>query len=288
MMKIFIATLIIIVSISANAQSRVFLTENQSYYVNCSTGSNTNSGEASSPFADPVHAYQVAQQTLDLGGQYTVTVNLASNCTDVQWTFVGPLVGAIGARSFVVEGAGEWTTIVTGASGGYAFQVQSGAAINVTDFACEPSTTGGCLLANNGTITGSNIGFVTSSSEATGVTASFMDAAGPTSLIIMGQFGIASTTYPVNIAVVSEDHAQIALNGQLSMYGGPTWNTAFAQADLGGMIDGTGFTYSGGIPTGPRYSAISNGIVFSGIGGCSALFWPGSVAGSVSSGGFCG
>lgn len=266
---------------ACGGSGRTLLASNQSYYVNCSTGSNSNSGASSSPFADPVHAYQVAQQTLDLGGQWIVTVNLASNCSGVQWTFVGPLVGATGPGSFVITGTGQFSPVVTGAASGFAFQTQADAAITVTTLNCVPGTGGGCLLANNGVIADNNLSFTLNGG------ASLFDAAGPRSLILTGPFEISSGSAAINIVAVSEDHAQLVFNGALTMSGGPTWTTAFAQSDLGGMIDGTGFTFSGGIPTGPRFSAISNGIVFSGIGGCPASFWPGSTAGTTSSGGVC-
>ena len=86
---------------------------------------------------------------------------------------------------------------------------------------------------------------------------------------------------------VAEDHGVIDLSGPLIMEGSPVFGSqregAFVQADLGGMVDGSGAVVSGGA-RGRRYVASTNGIVFTGGTG-NASFFPGDVAGTVGGGG---
>lgn len=280
MKELFAGLLLVCACSSLFAQTtRTLLTANKDYYFNCSTGSNSNTGTSASPFADPLKAYQVAQQTLDLAGQYVVTVHGQANCSNAAWTFVGPLVGAAGPASFVIEGilGSPGAIQINGAASGYAFQVQFDAAITVRDLACNPGSGGGCMLGNTGVLSFLNVWFTTNSGN------SLVDVAGPRSLIISsGANLISSGGGNVNIAIVAEDHGQVNLGGSWTMNGYPQWTTAFVQVDIAGLIDATGFSTSGP-GTGHRASAGQNGIVFT--NGTGQSLFPGTSDGPVGEGG---
>jgi hypothetical protein len=284
MKRLFLACLVMLAGSVAHAQTvrELYpLTANMDYYFNCSTGSNLNSGAASFPFADPLFAYNFLQQHVDLAG-YTVTLHGQVGCGGVAWTFSGPLVGAKGATSFVIVGTGQSMQIGAPANG-YAFQVQNDAGITVQNFSCTGGTgSGGCLLANGGTIIAGGVAasmwFINDASN------SLADAAGPRSIIqIIGTIGLTSQAGSANTVIVSEDHALITLPSAWGI-GTVNWTLGFAVADLGGMIDGTGFSFSGG-GTGTRYVASSNAIIFTGGSG-GATFYPGNAGGTTATGGF--
>lgn len=271
---------------------RWLLTADINFYVG-SGGSNstTTDGMASgAPFLTAAYVYNtIVQKNIDLNG-HNVFVNITTSLTAQVNTMVGPLVGAqcggFGAGGFVVQGTvGNQNAIVmTVATNNFMFQGQSGACFQVQWLQFQGASGAGILLANSDSSIGfANVTFVANTGQA-----SFGDTAGSRALIqSYGPFAIASGTGAVNIGFVSEDHSLIILNQALTLSGSPTWTTAFVQADLGGMIDGTGFTYSGGTPVGSRFLASSNGIIWVGGAGCAATFYPGNAAGSTGSGGIC-
>jgi hypothetical protein len=109
-------------------------------------------------------------------------------------------------------------------------------------------------------------------------------AAGGGSVIVMGNYQITGG---------AQVHAQAAEQGYIelssspdrhvtvTLIGNPNFSAAFVMAGDGGLYAANN-TFSG-TATGPRYDAHLNGVVFTGNKG--ANYFPGSVAGSISTGG---
>lgn len=258
---------------------RLMLTANTTVYVNCATGNDSNPGTAALPFATPYKAYTHVQQTYDLAG-YIVTAQLQTSCSEVVTTVYGPLVGAKGAGSFIFQGqVGSPNVIAIEATGTYAFLffAQQDAQFTVQWMRLK-SVNGGAILVGQGVVNVGNVYW-----DAAGH--SHMDAAGPRSIINSFGNNTVLITGNTNIHAVAEDHALITMAQHTEFSACPAFYTAFVQGDLGGMIDATGFTWGNGCPQGKRFNAISNGIVFTGTGSAPANFFPGSVAGTVNTGG---
>lgn len=279
--RIILVCLLLAISEQAWA-ARTMLTANLDMYVSVA-GSDTgnNCQNPASPCATPTHAYAWAQQNLDLGGQFVITVNFQSSYSGITgWTFVGPLVGALGPESFVFTGAGPPTTTIsaTGAPA-YLFFAQNGAQFTVENFTLSSMGAASAdLIISSGVIIAKDIWF--------GPTANaFVDTAGPTSVFGCGGTLIFLIDSNPNIAFVAEDHSLQALGCALTVSGNPHWSTAFVQADLGGMIDATNATVTPASATGTRYNVDSNGIIFTGGTG-DPNFFPGSSAGISGSGGY--
>lgn len=264
----------------SGSSGRTLLTANIDEYFNCSTGININSGTSASPFADPVYAYALAQRTIDLAG-YTITVHAQANCepaSATKWLFSGPLVGSVGPASFVIEGVvGSPATITLQ---NVNFQSTNDAAVTVSYLNCNPGTANNCFTSSSrGEMAIHDVWFTTDGAG------TLLDAAGTGSIIYVGGgMLLSSGGGNANSIIVSETHSEIDLESAWTMNGSPTWNNAFVQADLGGLVDATGFSYSGAA-SGPRANAISNGII--NTNGNGQTLFPGSSNGTVNTGGIC-
>jgi hypothetical protein len=248
--------------------TRFVLTSDVDYY--CSpTGSNSNPGTSALPFADPAYAYQEAQRTLDLGGQFKVTVHLLADYTGAAWLFKGPLVGAIDAGSFVIDGGGQ-SRSVSGNAGQPIFQSANDAAITVRNMTCNPGAGGGIFNANLGIIFANTVWMNTCGGHV------LVDAAGSRSTIIATGLAVEQSGANADLVACVEDNATMFLTGAWG--GSAAWNSAFAQADLGGMIDASGFSYSGG-GSGPRVFVSRSGIILT--NGVGANLFPGTSTGTI-------
>jgi hypothetical protein len=256
---------------------RTTLSADVTYYV-ADTGSDaTGDGSAGNPWRNISKAYTYARDNLDLAG-HTVWVQLPAHLSG-QWNLLhGALTGAIGGRSFIVNGDPNNPTVylMSGeAVGAELIAVFDGAALTVQGTGLTVPN-GIALVASNGTIL---FGHVLLNAAAI-----HLDAASPQALIqAIGDYYIVGVGPLVNIHAVAEDHGQIALPVHVTIAGTPTWNSTFAQGDLGGMVDGTSFSYSG-TAYGKRYNASGNGIVFTGGSG-GPNFFPGDTAGTTGTGG---
>lgn len=269
--------------------SRWKLTGTVEMYVDTTSGSDStaNDGMASgSAFLTVEHLYHnIVQALWDIGAQ-TINCNMVAATTSrtVTTQLNGPLVGQTSSVQFAVKGQGVGSTTISSTAGGvYLFYAAAGSRFLVDSCTLQNTgTTGGCLLVGQGQIAFSNITFNAQCNSA-------LDVAGSESSIFYagGSWTISSAT-ACNIFAVAEDGGMIYLGGTpgLTISGSPSWTTAFVQADLGGIIEGTGFTgVSSGSPTGPRYNMSQLGIVFTGAGtslwGSSLTFFPGNSSAAV-------
>jgi hypothetical protein len=280
-MRVIVIFLLLIAQ-NALAQYRILLEAPLTLYVNCQSGSDSNPGTESQPFATPKRAYYYAQQKLDLGGN-VITAQLQSGCTDVITDLHGPLVGARGATGFVFQGTvGSHGAVLMSTSlpGAWLWHAYNGASYSLQWMQMK-ATGGGAVLVGEGVI---NVGHIYWDAASV----AHLDAAGPRSVInTFGQNWILHTG-SVNTHAVAEDHALITMSQHLSVSACPYVYNSFVQGDLGGIIDATGFTWSDGCLQGTRYHAVTNGIVFTGhlSGQAPWNFFPGSSPGAVGTGGY--
>ena len=275
--------------------NRYRLTGNVTLNVDYSSGSDSTSTDGlstgSSAFASLPYCYNIVRDEWDLNG-HVVTAQLPSGTTTITAgnTFSGRLVGdstSFTHAPFVISGSNPSTDIFqsTTASVILLYAID-GAKVAVNNLTLRSSGSGGFIcLCSNGTI---NIGIASGTGSGTvyfgAAGNAILDAAAPTSRIrTVCDYTVLSENS--NTFAVSEDHAQIELSSVMNISGSPSMTNAWVQGDLGGMIEATGFSYVSGSPTGVRYKSILNGIVFTGLGTAPATFFPGSVAGSASTGG---
>lgn len=266
---------------STLAPVRVRLTQNTNFYVNASTGSDSNNGTTStSAWATITKALTVLQQNYDLAG-YTATVNVAAGSYG-QGVVTGAFVGAIASNSVQVVATGSAT--VTNPSGGAP--------------ACIYAT-GGAQFAISGPFTLVNNNSGASCAQASGSGSILNLGTGLTVGFSAGSHFLANAGGVLNInanyAVASNggagSHYNVANAGILSIASGITVTIgtgvgvtlAFAAANGLSQITTSGVTYGGNAVTGTRYVSNTNSIISTNGGG--ANYFPGSTAGSTSTGG---
>ncbi|CAI8693459.1 hypothetical protein [Burkholderia sp. IT-111MI5] len=256
--------------------TRVRLTANTNFYVNASTGSDSNNGLTSgTAWATLQKAWSVIQQNYDLAG-FVATVNVAAG-SYAPVAGIGAVVGSISASSiqFVATGAATITnTILT---------------------ACFYAT-GGAQYTYSGpwTLINSNTG--ASTAQSSGAGSILVQGAGVThgtsagSHLLANAYGQVQVTGNYTVSGSSGSHCNAANTGSLGINSGvtvtlsgtPAFSTAFAQANGLAQINAGGVTFSGSA-TGTRYISQSNSMVNSNSGG--ANYFPGSAAGTTNTGG---
>lgn len=247
---------------------REVLTANRTYYVR-SDGSDSNSGLADTSggaFATLGKALAVVA-TIDFNG-FTVTIQLRDG------TYTGALtvpftVGQAQASSLIIAGNASTPGNTKVTSPGSTITVPPGARCRLQNFELEATgvalTVQGMAEIHTGMRFG-NAGYA------------MIDAQG--SCFVTGNYSVVGS---------AQRRVSARRNGfyneefrTITYVGTPAFSTANVQAQQGGVIASAASTQSGAA-TGARYSAITNGVVISGGGG--ANFYPGDVAGSVSTGG---
>jgi hypothetical protein len=231
---------------------RPMVQADQYFYFNCATGSNSNSGTASAPFADPVKAYQVAQRTLDLGGQWRVYAVNQGSCSGVNWTFNGPPPpGSPYMPSFIVKGGSISGHMYLGGGAAVQFDSMSIAPTAGLNFVDAAQATAWLTNVSATTANGSEILHVVGAGTVGSISGSFTLNGGGGTLI-----GIAN----------AEDVAQLVISAAVTFSGSPAWSSFASQADYNGMIDWTGSTCSGA-HSGPGSQTFTGGQII-GATGC--------------------
>lgn len=250
------------------------LTANRTYYV-ATTGSNSNSGLSGSPFLTIQYALDFVSKNIDCNG-YEITISVADGTYAENVAM--PLVA--GAKRLYIIGASIDNTKILPASGKcianelrnnpcvlyvstmYLYAVSSaqlaaanGSAImfSAISFGGNAINLGVALQASSG---GAIYAYSASACKINGSLWHFAAAATDGKI----QFG----SIPFTVTAVSAF-------------------TAFASSTLGAYIQSAGCTWSGSAITGNRYAVASNAII--NVGGGSATYFPGSVAGTTATGG---
>jgi hypothetical protein len=261
-------------TLKANLALREVLTANRTYYVR-TTGSDSNDGLTSgNAFLTIQKAINVAL-ALDMS-IYSVTIDVGSG-TFNEGTLLS--VTGNGNARITISGAGYASTSIVGTTYG----------VNVSGIVT--------LTLSNVDITGSSI-CVVSGAGATVNLAGTVQLSGGSSRLLQANNGASLNVVGAYTVRINADAAYVLYavqGGVIVSAAGATFKTtaartvtATARAESGGLIQVTASTVtwdvSSGAVTGSRYSAVLNGVINTVTGG-GASYFPGSTAGSTSTGG---
>lgn len=264
------------------ARLRTRLTSDATVYV-ATTGSNSNPGTLASPFATIQYAYDYIAKNFDLAG-YQVTIKVAAGTYTAGLAASGAPLGQ--TLPIKIEGANPTTgsgTIIS-VSTGSCFSASNNAVIRVSGFTLSASGTNGyCVLAGYGGII-----YLGRSSGETNVFGATSGTGGAHIAAQGGQVQIeynysitgGATFHYYNIAgsIVTSQALTVTTSGTQSyaVFCSVTGNTA--------AVGVVGIIFSVGGPlTGTKYSASLNGVI--NTQGAGVNLFPGSIAGSTSTGG---
>lgn len=261
--------------------ARQVLTANLILYVSAS-GSDSNPGTSSLPFATMQHAWNTILDSYDLAG-FAVTVNVSAG------TYAGLLASgsAVGEADTFSAGLDLPSITFTGTSANIAvstgnnIQAQNGARVGY----------GGFTFTNTASGTG-NIGIAVlaiSGGIAVMTSPCVFGACSNAHLASVngGQIGNSAASYTITGSTNS--HILVDSCGTLTvgfltvtLSGTPGFTQGYALATRGGVSSLPSITFSGSA-TGPRYTATLNGVIS--VNGAGATYLPGNSSGSTSAGG---
>ena len=197
-------------------------------------------------------AWARCANTLDLCG-YRLTFQLPA-----EYGEASNINGAIPGGPVVIQGPSNVT------AAGQLFRVNDGARFSLNDVTLKGGmgvvVASGMVMVNGVTFDALDIG---------------VDVCGPDAIAGVGDVTFLARDFGAGLT--AEDGGWINCGGHAKVEGA-RFSRCFAQADLGGMIDGTGFTYEGAA-IGRRYQAYTTGIVFTGTGQARPDFFPGDQPG---------
>jgi hypothetical protein len=244
------------------------------------TGSDTNNGlSPTQAFASVTAAYNDIRDRYDLNG-YQATIHVADGSYGPQYcanAIVGPPVNIIG-------NATTPDNVLFNNANGATFIVNLGATVNLQGFKL---TSGGALgdyynqpcglVVNQAAVcTFHNLDF--------GVCAQahmMSTAGGVLSVPGQGYSYTVSGNAPVHLSAWLAGYIAIA-DSHITIVNNPAFSTAFAHMNAGGVLAGWNCTFTG-TATGPKHLADTNGVILTNTGNVN--YFPGSVAGTVSTGG---
>lgn len=254
------------------------LSTNTTYYVNNVTGSNSNNGlTAGTAWATLTFAL-AALQAVNLNG-YTATIQLATTGTDYDapGAFIAP-----GSGTLVIQGdtANQSNVVIsgTGPGGGNSGMLAPSFGVVTLKY---------LTIKNTGTINSSllsytqtfiqNVSFTSTTTSAPAL----VGAAGGSVFIQAGCIfgGSAQCMWRASGGGV------ITMNANCVMANSPTYSLATVQAEVLGVVQLTNntWTWTGSPVTGKRYDASLNSVISS--AGLGVNFFPGTIAGTTSTGG---
>lgn len=259
--------------------SRVRLSANTNFYINNSTGNDLNDGlSPGTAWLTPQHAWNTLQALYDLNG-FSATFNFADGNYTTGFSAGGTLVGQ-GNGAVGVQLRGNTVTpgnvTFTAGSGISAIICRDNAAISIQGFKITSTGTGaaGIEALSGGRVT---------------INGPMEYGACAGAQIASHDQGSINITNSYLVSGGGDAHYLAYSGGQLAgsgltvtVSGGPTFVTAFAECNIVGAILMLGNTYSGGV-TGSRFTVTQNGVITTGGGG--ANYFPGSSPGTQSTGG---
>ena len=255
-------------------QVRIRLSAPLTIYVSPSGVDAPNNGlTVGTPVQTINYAYGLLQKNYDLNGQ-TATIQLA-NGTYVAANLTGSIVGDLGASVTINGSATAGAVSIAATANGQSLFLLTGKAVcNVSGITITAGSFTGCqgLFTNFGcTILANNM--------------TFGPMPGGTHVTCSGQIILTGSTITggaaTHLSVGGPGVLQVA--GANTVTGSPSFTGQFALAqNLGLLVASTGTTYTGAA-TGTRYTVTLNAVINT-LGGGTTLF-PGSVAGSTSTGG---
>lgn len=251
---------------------REVLTANRTYYVNPTTGSDSNDGLTSgTPFLTIQRAIDVIAM-LDINS-YTVTVQLADG-TYTSGAALKNVVGFAQPGNLVIQGnSGTPSNAIVSVTNANCFVSSNLSVIwDIKDMKLQTTTSGSCLVADGGILRYGNIEF--GSTPTTGAN-SHISVGGYGEIVCIGNYTISGSTARHWRAIPGRITVQ---NKTITLVGTPNFATQFAYASRISMIQCDGNSYVGS-GTGTRYYVDLNSVIFSNGGTL-----PGS-GGSTGSGG---
>lgn len=252
------------------------LSANRTYYVNGSTGSDSNDGlSGGAAFAKIQKAINTVL-SIDIS-IYNVTISVADGNYAENIAVSGPFVGS-GAVTLQGNTATPANCIIQPASGNAITVQNNGSALNVAGFKLTGATNG--VYALNGgvlNITG-NMDFGTAS------TGHIVSSGSGSKVVINSSYTISDNSprhlYALNGALISFAGAYtVTLSGTRS------FSSSYALASVLALVSAPNITFVGTATSTKRYTANYNAIIVTGGGGAS--YFPGDVAGAASTGAYC-
>jgi hypothetical protein len=262
---------------SLQALGRAKLAANANLYVATTGSDTTGNGTSGAPWATLQKAWSYIIGSVDLNG-FNVTVNVANGTYTAGVSAQGTPVGDTqdgGGVLFLGNPGSPASVIILVTGGTSCFEATNDAQFSVNGFTVQASGSAYAVSASGA----SNIGVV--GPMIFGACAAGGIASGPFSTIVV------SANYTINGSQGAHWNASqgiivITPGVTITVTGTPAFSTSFANANLLGIINCFGLTFTGSA-TGQRYNATQNSIINTSGGGASYL--PGDSAGATSSGG---
>lgn len=259
-------------TVLATLGARTILTSNTNYYIR-TDGSDSNDGSADtsgSAWLTLQHAVDVVT-SLD-HGTYTVTINVGNG------TYTAGAVLARHLGSGLVKFTGDTTTpsnVVISVTSDHCFTGEDCGQWSIEGFKLTTTTSGNCLYIKGGGSWVTMSGLMEYGAGAQAHLACSRNAG----LVINANYTVSGSCS--RHFDMSQCGNVYTIGNTVTISGSPNWSDAFAKAQLLGMITNTS-TYSGGTPTGKRYDATGNSVIWVNGGGTSVF--PGDTAGTTSTG----
>jgi hypothetical protein len=265
------------------ANARTMLTANRTYHIAPTGSDTTGDGSAANPWQTLQYAWDWVNAYIDFGG-YTVTISMAAGTYTSGLSASGTCPGSTASGPFIISGvAADNTQVQIHTNGEDGIDAEHGASLYVQHVTITSITSGGAGGIGMGASYGGEILF--RDVNFANCSANQLLAAAGGSIIAMGDYYISGN---------SVDHAQATQGGyiELSSYpdrhvavtlqATPNFTGGFVVAG-GGQISAGNNTFPGSGATGPKFDAHLNGVIFT--YNKSVNYFPGSVAGSTSTGG---
>jgi hypothetical protein len=257
---------------------RAQLTANTSFYVNASTGNDSNNGLTSgTPWLTLQHAWNTIRNSYDLGG-FIATINCVGAFT-TGLTASGPIIGALGASSILFLGnAGSPGSVTLTVTAGDAVDYNGGAKLTFQGFTI--SAAAGSAFSGNGggsVLSYGNIVFGTCTNSHISVS----NGANAQFFANYSISGGASEHWATEICATIVAAATVTI----TLTGTPTFSVAFAVSSDNSSIrlDNPTVPIFTGSANGSRYQVLINGTI--NTGGAGSTYLPGSSGGTNASGG---
>lgn len=280
------ATLLANFTAAIQAASFIKLQADTTYYVNGSTGNDNNTGTSATvvsgnigPWATIQHAITWTQQNVHANG-FTITWQIA-NGTYTGFACTAPFMGQTGnPNQFMLLGntATPLSVIVSQSNGNAAF-IGGGAVVTLNGMTLQATGTGsngnGLVCYNGGQVTISNIYFNACATNHINCEGGFVQWGAGSYTIAGGANNHILSTAGGNVSINSATITLASTPAFLASGGG------FADAQLCGIIQVLGVTFSGTGATGARYLAIEGGQI--NTAGAGSTYLPGNSSGTATS-----
>lgn len=252
------------------------LTANTDFYVATTGSDTTGTGTSGNPWATIQKATTVLQASYDLAG-YVATIHVGAGIFNGV-IVSGPFTGATGGTgSLVISGEGAGVTTVRGAAGFAAFAIAGGAALTIGNMTLGGTGDYGLDATMGAVIAFGSVAFAA-------VSGAHIRATRNGVILCIGSYSITAGAAQHYFAYGGGFIGTLFSALVCTVTGTPAFSGSFAAATDNGVLEvqSSALTFSGGA-TGTRYFAIINGTI--NTFGSGAAYFPGNVAGSVSTNG---